>query len=149
MYVPVSKHTVVGIEPGELQHLDLQSGISELHQVSMIGSIHIFVAKFENTTQCSKADVSHFYGAYVDEEHIIKNGEDNITSFYDNLDKRGLGWHFFSLGDDSIRAASTASTLTPLKSDVPESDRIIILKVAMTKIFMSVAIFCNDEDRQK
>lgn len=58
----------------------------------------------------------------------IKDVEDKITYFHDNLDERGLGWHFFSLG--SIRADSMA---TLLKSDVPERDRISSIRSSLNR----------------
>ena len=97
----------------------------------MIESIRIYIAKFENTTQCSEADVSDFNGAVIDEEgYIIRNMEEKITPFYNNLDERGLGWHFFSLGNDSIRAANP---LCSIDYDVPESMRVSSLTLSLIK----------------
>ena len=105
-----------------------------MHQISTIRKIRIFIAKFENATQCSHADATHFIGAYIDEKkRLIKNIQDNLQPFYHKLDERGLGWHFFSLGNDSIRAASIGSTFTPFQSDVPEIDRVSSIKISLSR----------------
>ena len=124
----VNKRIVVRIEP---QHLSLQDSVSELYQVSMIKDIRIFIAKFKNTIRCSDADLSHFVGTHLDEgTYNITNMQEEIRPFSDNLDERGLGWHFFSLGDP---LATATNSLASLDAFVPESERIQSLRTSLSK----------------
>lgn len=126
-----SQETVVVIKPGDLQNMNLPNGVSEFCQISKFGSFRIFIAKFKITIQCSQAEACHYIGANIDAvRHEIENVEVKIRSFHEKLDERGLGWHFFSLGQESIRADDVA---VPFQSDVPEKERIESIRISLKK----------------
>lgn len=120
--MPVSTTTVVVMKLADLPIASELSNVSSIQKIGTVAKYHVFYAKFSNCTQCSDANESLFAGVSRESREI------DLDKLVDELDKRHLGWSFFSLGNPSIK--SSGVRCVPTSS---EDNRVSALYAALIK----------------
>ena len=101
---------IINIDNGEYIHITpedvcfLQNrSIPKVNVVSQNNQFPtIYAVKFNDTTECSAAIHSDFKGTRILLDEIDQYSE-GIKEFIKKLDVNALGWHYFSLGEESHR----------------------------------------------
>lgn len=118
----------------DLYPLELKNDVHKVKEVNKIGTLRIFLAQFHNTTQCSSATSEDFINAILSDENAIKDTAATnavISKFSSKLDERGLGWHFFSTGDNSLRASEPNTV--EIDFQIPEARRVDALRASLNR----------------
>ena len=103
--LPVGTSTMVTMTPDDLMSTMSHPDIIEINQIRWIGPFRIFISKFNNTTMCSSAHPINFNAAHSSHSEIT-NWWNEASKFAGKLDTTQLGWNFFTLGDESIKASA-------------------------------------------
>ena len=128
---PIPQDFVVHITPEDVCFLQNRS-IPKIKSVNVVSQNNqfptVYAVKFNDTTECSAAMHSDFKGTRILLDEIDQYSE-GIKEFIKNLDVNALGWHYFSLGKESIKSTDN---LAQFQHDISKQDRIDALSQALS-----------------